>query len=344
MRIPFFLLSTAAVAVILQTTGVSLAGESHAPLPAAKPKEPVRTAVRRGLEIVQTAAGNYPEHRQCFSCHHQTLPLLAMTSAKRAGIPIDDSLRQEVVRFTRKSFAGRKSRLKRGTGIGGRAMTVGYGLWTLDIAGEKPDDLSAAMVTYLLKTQHKHGRWAPPSHRPPMEESRITCTLLAVYAMGNLADESQRAAVKRARETGVKWLLSTKPESTEDHVMKLWALSLLGEQKDDVAVARDAVLQLQGDDGGWAQEPGMQSDAYATGQALYVLLKTRQPRESPPIRRAVRFLLKTQCEDGSWFVKTRSRPVQVFFDNGDPHGKSQFISVPATGWATAALAEFVAAR
>ena len=37
--------------------------------------------------------------------------------------------------------------------------------------------------------------------------------------------------------------------------------------------------------------------------------------------------------------QTGSRPVQVFFDNGDPGGKSQFISFLATGWATLALLE-----
>ena len=29
-----------------------------------------------------------------------------------------------------------------------------------------------------------------------------------------------------------------------------------------------------------------------------------------------------------------------FFDNGDPYGKNQFISISATSWATAALARF----
>jgi N-acyl-D-amino-acid deacylase len=48
--------------------------------------------------------------------------------------------------------------------------------------------------------------------------------------------------------------------------------------------------------------------------------------------------LRTQHDDGSWLVETRSKPVQVYFDNGDPHGKSQFISVAATSWAVAALA------
>ena len=49
---------------------------------------------------------------------------------------------------------------------------------------------------------------------------------------------------------------------------------------------------------------------------------------------------KNQKDDGSWLVKTRSKPIQKFFDNGDPHGKNQFISISATSWATAALAKF----
>ena len=38
-------------------------------------------------------------------------------------------------------------------------------------------------------------------------------------------------------------------------------------------------------------------------------------------------LLKTQRGDGSWFVKSRSKPVQVYFDNGDPHERDQFIPI-----------------
>ena len=44
-----------------------------------KPRvKPAADAIERGLAVVQTAARNYPRHRQCFSCHHQTLPLFAM--------------------------------------------------------------------------------------------------------------------------------------------------------------------------------------------------------------------------------------------------------------------------
>ena len=41
----------------------------------------VRRAVEGGLRIVQKGAKNYPENRNCFSCHHQTLPMFAMREA-----------------------------------------------------------------------------------------------------------------------------------------------------------------------------------------------------------------------------------------------------------------------
>jgi hypothetical protein len=51
----------------------------------------------------------------------------------------------------------------------------------------------------------------------------------------------------------------------------------------------------------------------------------------------VAFLLRTQLEDGSWFVRSRAIPVQPYFDSGFPHGRDQFISAAATNWATMAL-------
>jgi hypothetical protein len=55
-------------------------------------------------------------------------------------------------------------------------------------------------------------------------------------------------------------------------------------------------------------------------------------------QQGVRFLLKTQREDGSWYVRTRAIPLQPYFDSEFPHGRDQFISAAATNWATMALA------
>jgi N-acyl-D-amino-acid deacylase len=85
--------------------------------------------------------------------------------------------------------------------------------------------------------------------------------------------------------------------------------------------------------------PDLDGDAYATGTVLLALRGAGVATTDPAFQKGVNYLVKTQKPDGSWLVETRSKPVQIFFDNGDPGGKSQFISFAATGWATLALLE-----
>lgn len=121
--------------------------------------------------------------------------------------------------------------------------------------------------------------------------------------------------------------------------MALWGRAQFGATPDELRAARDAVLATQRDDGGWAQLAAMESDAYATGQSLFALHAAGMPSGELAYRRGVEYLLKTQQADGSWLVVSRSKPVQTYFDNGDPHGKNQFISTPATCWALVVLAK-----
>ena len=102
--------------------------------------------------------------------------------------------------------------------------------------------------------------------------------------------------------------------------------------------ASDDLLATRRDDGGWSQLDGGTSDAYATGSALVALhLAGRLATDSPAYRGGLRFLIADQREDGSWFVKSRSKPFQPYFESGFPHGKDQFISMAASSWAVAAL-------
>jgi hypothetical protein len=61
----------------------------------------------------------------------------------------------------------------------------------------------------------------------------------------------------------------------------------------------------------------------------------------PAYQRGVEYLLKTQLDDGSWHVKSRSFPFQPYFESGFPHGPDQWISASATGFAAAALIDSV---
>ena len=99
------------------------------------------------------------------------------------------------------------------------------------------------------------------------------------------------------------------------------------------------LLAQQRPDGGWAQLPSLASDAYATGQALVALREAGALRATDPAyKRGIAFLLKTQLEDGSWYVKSRAIPFQPFFESGFPHGHDQWVSMAASNWATMALA------
>jgi len=62
--------SLVAVACVLSAAPLTLCADERVPRDR---RDTIQRAVERGLQIVQTAARNYPRHRQCFSFHHQTL-------------------------------------------------------------------------------------------------------------------------------------------------------------------------------------------------------------------------------------------------------------------------------
>jgi len=190
--------------------------------------ERVREAVLRALPIIRQAGDNYPKNRKCFSCHHQTLPMLAMRDAKRHGLEVSAEFIPAQMDFTARSFVDKHDRLRGGTGIGGQAMTVAYGLWTYELADAKPSETSEAMVAYLLKTQREDGSWGFQTDRPPMEASRHTSTVLAAYGMDRYQAETQRELVKKAIDKSRSWLDRAEVKQQEDRAMRLWGLKRLG--------------------------------------------------------------------------------------------------------------------
>ena len=112
-----------------------------------------------------------------------------------------------------------------------------------------------------------------------------------------------------------------------------------GAPPEEIRRAVEDIIHTQRADGGWGQTETMASDAYATGSALTALqIGGGMQATDPAYRRGVAYLLRTQLDDGSWLVRSRSFPVQPYYESGFPHGRNQFISSAATGWAATALA------
>jgi hypothetical protein len=159
------------------------------------------------------------------------------------------------------------------------------------------------------------------------------------------APTAQRAAFRAAIDAAAGWVRRASPRFTEERAFQLMGLHWSNASKAMIDTAGRALIAEQRADGGWSQLPTLESDAYATGQALASLAQSGALMPATAVyQRGVAFLVKTQLADGSWFVPTRAIPIQPLFDAGFPHGPHAFISAAATNWAVMALAPASVAR
>jgi hypothetical protein len=204
----------------------------------------------------------------------------------------------------------------------------------------QPDAATDALARFLLLQQWPNGQWRTLAHRPPIGSTDIPVTAVGLKAIKVYGPKAQRKRYDYAVSRAKDWLMSALARTTDDRVFQLLGLVWAG-VKPDAEVIRKRVRELlaeQRADGGWAQIPALASDAYATGQALVALRQAGGlPVTGTAYKRGIEFLLKTQLEDGSWYVHSRAVPLQPYFEGGFPHGHDQWISAAATNWAAMAL-------
>lgn len=302
------------------------------------PTESMRAAIERAIPLLEQGSKESADKRTCFTCHNQAIPVFALMEARRRGFTVDeDNLKRQLDHTAAHLARGREDYLK-GKGQGGRAHTAGYALWTLEEGGRGPDETTAAVTAYLLDHQKEAWHWSHPSRRPPSSGSDFATTYLALRALEVYGTPEQAEAISERQQQVLQWLTENEPRDNEDRVFRLWSLVSLDADQAVTKKALDDLLQTQRDDGGWGQNEQLDSDAYATGTALAVLLQAGGlTADDPAIQRAIEFLLNTQQPDGSWYVATRAEGFQVYYESGFPHGKDQFISIAASAWSTWSL-------
>ena len=324
-------------------------------IPPARPQQ-VQQTVERAIGYLQTESAAWLNTRKCAACHHVPMPLWALSEAERQGYAID----KKFVADTTESLLGSRDKLMaskifpnpadppdprpQGRGLNMGLPFLAVAARSLPSLKEGQKQSLKLIAEEIVKKQQPDGSWEffATLRRPPINESQTTDAAWIIMALegetGPDAPESQRAALSRA----IAWLDAAKPSDIhQDKVLKVLMGARSAKPRETMQATIDELLALQRADGGWSQTvPELKSDAFATGQTLYVLSLAGYTAERPEIQRGIDFLVATQTPDGSWPMISRSTP------DGSPGSAKLLtpITCAASSWATLGLARLVPNR
>jgi ankyrin repeat protein len=306
----------------------------------------IRQSATRAIALLQRTSDVFLQsgvvkQQNCVSCHQQTLPAVAFAWGRERGLTVDEtSIARQVqdqVRYWKKDDRIDKT-YEMIRPQPDSPVLLGYGLLGLSALGYPADPLTETMVWYLAATQRPDGSWPAADYRPPMEDGPIQGAAFAIRAFQLYPLAGREPELKQRMDRARNYLAKARPFTFNQQVFQLLGLGWAGARPELLRPLVTALLESQRADGGWAQLDGLPCDSWATGEALVALNWVGGVAVSEPaFQKGVRFLLRTQFEDGSWYVRSRAWPFQPHFESEFPHGKDQWISASGTAWAVMAL-------
>jgi len=310
----------------------------------------IQSAIQASLPLIQRADANFVPKAACVSCHNNSFAAMAIGAARKSGFQVDEKTAAQQVKANVFGLEKLRDNLHQGffapVGDVFGQIVVGDILIGLDAEHYKPDLSTDAVAMYLKSHQSPDGQWVYPAAdtRPPICSDYIGQTAVAMRALQLYAPKTDKAAYDQAIELAAAWMAKAPSTNNEDRTYRLLGLAWAGRDRDATQKAMRELIAKQRPDGGWSDLESMESSVYATGRSLFALQTADLPPSDAAYQRAVKFLLNTQQEDGSWYVKTRAMALQPYFDAGFPHGFDQWISAAGTSWATLALSQASPAR
>lgn len=304
----------------------------------------VRDSAQRAIDLLQRSSTAFLENAfvretaKCVTCHQQALPAVAFGWARERGLRVNT---HELGRQLHATVSQRAPQAEQARQMdeptASSDFTLGYDADGLDALRYAPDEVTAAFSHYLLGTQQPDGFWRAYIRRPPIEDGAIVGTAWSVRAVQLYPPPGREREAGRALERAADWLARQPVRSHNERVFQLLGLAWANATEERMRGFGEKLISTQRPDGSWTQLPEWPGDAWATGSALVALHKAGFKSSHPAYQTGLDFLLRTQFEDGSWWVRSRSWPFQPHFDSQFPHGKDQWISAAGTAWATMAL-------
>jgi hypothetical protein len=330
-----------AILSILESVGAQGPQLSPAPQPApGSQAASAPEAVRRALPLLARSGPQFFRESGCAGCHHQPSHARAFAATSRAGLNPDASLRKNFL----ESMAAVRPLVGPSLPVlspppGDYDVLLGYMMSLADL-GEPASEFTDLIVHYVAVRQDPTGAWVNLGiARAPIEDSTITRTAMAVRTLKLYGWPARQAEFAERIERARVWLENSTPVTTYEWADKIAGLRAAGVPASALSGEAAELLQLQRSDGGWAQTPYLDSDAYATGMVLHTLYTGGLATAADAsYRKGVSFLLGTQFPDGSWYVRSRAPKFQPYFQSGFPFNHDQWISSIATSFAVMALA------
>jgi hypothetical protein len=342
---------TSSIALLLLGLCVSRPARAGEPKSTTSPQ--IQQAVDKAIRYLQTESAAWLNTRKCAACHHVPLALWALSEAERHGYAVD----KKFVADTVESLLGSKDKLMssrifpnpaeppdprpQGRGLNMGLPMLAVAARSLPVLSEGQKQSLKLIAAEIVEKQQPGGSWEffATLRRPPINESQTTDAAWIILALQGETGPDTPKAQHEALSKGLAWLdAAERSDLHQDKALKVLLGVRSGAPRKALQKTIDELLVLQRPDGGWSQTvPDLKSDAFATGQTLYVLSLAGLTAERPEIKRGLEFLVATQKSDGSWPMISRSTP------DGSPGAAKLLtpITCAASSWATLGLARLV---
>ena len=302
---------------------------------AADPVPNVKETISRGLAFLAKDNLTWKEKRSCAECHHAPFTIWALNEGKKHGYPVDEKalgdLTSWVVSGDHVARLVAKPAKREHIELIEAPLVLALGIEAGDTRDRQ--DALKKMLMSVLGDQDKDGSWKLSYEFRPIGGSPQTLTSLALLALSAPNAPDMGTEGKAAREKGLNWLRN----APADEEVQTTALRLVLWQRLGLPATEwePMVKQLRGaqkDDGGWSQVAKVNSDAYATGQALHALAEAGVKPEDEAVRRGQAFLARTQRADGGWPMVSRA-----IMRDGKPPKNLEPITHAGSAWAVLGL-------
>jgi hypothetical protein len=273
----------------------------------------VRAAVAKSLTHLEQSSAAWRTERKCVSCHQVPFTIWAQSEARARGFAVDAAKSADLADW---SFHFCTTNEDKGQKTGGFHLTMVDMVLAQTAVSPKDSTLKAYALfeTLFAKRQREDGSWREGNQilvtggQREADEVDTMWTLLAIREMEKLGDKlpsGTRKGLATERAKGLAFLKNAKPGRRIDW---LALRILIAREHGTTEETASFVKQLRGEqnpDGGWGFVRGGPSYPQVTGECLYSLGSLGLGGDDLTVRRAWKYLVATQQNDGTWWALSR---------------------------------------